>query len=155
MAGESTAGIPIVVDPKHPPLLRLRRGDGVQAESSGVAGRAGAGSGSATERGAGGCTCQASRRGASAAHPGRDGMILVDEADRVDDECRPGRAEVFDISGAGDTVTAWVAMGIGAGRQRLEAARLAAVAAGVAVGKRGVAAVYPQARCLPLWRHPD
>ncbi len=49
--------------------------------------------------------------------------------------------EVFDISGAGDTATAWVAMGLAAGASTLEAARLAAVAAGVAVGKRGVVAV--------------
>jgi D-beta-D-heptose 7-phosphate kinase/D-beta-D-heptose 1-phosphate adenosyltransferase len=73
---------------------------------------------------------------------GAEGMILVDEADRV--ETVPARArEVFDISGAGDTVTAWVALALASGGSVLEGARLATLAAGIEVGKAGVAVVYP------------
>jgi D-beta-D-heptose 7-phosphate kinase/D-beta-D-heptose 1-phosphate adenosyltransferase len=41
--------------------------------------------------------------------------------------------EVFDVSGAGDTVLASLAIGIAAGLEMDEAARLANVAAGIAV----------------------
>ena len=71
---------------------------------------------------------------------GADGMLLV-TADGKPRHIASRAREVFDISGAGDTVTAWVAMGLAAGAPLLEAARLAAVAAGVAVGKRGVVPV--------------
>jgi rfaE bifunctional protein kinase chain/domain len=71
---------------------------------------------------------------------GSDGMLLVAGEGRMT-RIHARAREVFDISGAGDTATAWLAMGLAAGASTLEAARLAAVAAGVAVGKRGVAAV--------------
>jgi len=64
------------------------------------------------------------------------GMCLVGE----DDEPRfiPSIArEVYDVSGAGDTVIATLAVGIASGQSYLDAARLANVAAGVVVGKLG------------------
>ena len=51
--------------------------------------------------------------------------------------------EVFDVSGAGDTVLASLAIGIAAGLEMDEAARLANVAAGIAVGKLGTSTVTP------------
>ena len=51
--------------------------------------------------------------------------------------------EVFDVSGAGDTVTAFVAVGLAAGATVQEAAVLANLAAGIEVGKPGVAVVTP------------
>jgi D-beta-D-heptose 7-phosphate kinase/D-beta-D-heptose 1-phosphate adenosyltransferase len=45
--------------------------------------------------------------------------------------------EVYDVSGAGDTVIATLAVGVAAGQSYLEAARLANIAAGVVVGKLG------------------
>ena len=57
----------------------------------------------------------------------------------------PTRArEVFDVSGAGDTVAATVAIVLAAGASLLDAARLANAAAGVVVGKVGTAVVYPE-----------
>ncbi|MGQ0663943.1 MAG: D-glycero-beta-D-manno-heptose-7-phosphate kinase [Pseudomonadota bacterium] len=50
--------------------------------------------------------------------------------------------EVFDVSGAGDTVVATVAAALAAGLSPLEAARLANVAAGIVVGKVGTAVAY-------------
>ena len=47
--------------------------------------------------------------------------------------------EVFDVSGAGDTVIATFTLGIAAGASPLEAARLANHAAGIVVGKVGTA----------------
>jgi D-beta-D-heptose 7-phosphate kinase/D-beta-D-heptose 1-phosphate adenosyltransferase len=51
--------------------------------------------------------------------------------------------EVFDVSGAGDTVLASLAIGVAAGLGMAEAARLANIAAGIAVGKLGTSTVSP------------
>ncbi len=73
---------------------------------------------------------------------GQEGMVLVrrgGSAVHVPSHAR----EVYDVSGAGDTVTAWVATALAAGATIDEAAYLANVAAGVEVGKSGVATVEP------------
>lgn len=51
--------------------------------------------------------------------------------------------EVFDVSGAGDTVIASLAIGVAAGLGMAEAAGLANIAAGIAVGKLGTSTVSP------------
>ena len=48
---------------------------------------------------------------------------------------------VYDVSGAGDTVTAVIAVALAAGADIIEAASLANHAAGIEVGKAGVATV--------------
>ena len=71
---------------------------------------------------------------------GAQGMSLItlDRADHF-----PSRArEVFDVSGAGDTVLAVLATGISAAVPMVEAAQLANIAAGIVVGKTGTAVVY-------------
>src|SRR5262249_47227035 len=73
---------------------------------------------------------------------GAHGMVLVSE--RGATVQIPSRArEVFDVSGAGDTVTAWVATALAAGATVLEASYLGNYAAGVEVAKAGVATVVP------------
>ncbi len=52
--------------------------------------------------------------------------------------------EVFDVSGAGDTVIALFTLAISAGAVPLEAAVLANHAAGIVVGKVGTATVTPE-----------
>ena len=49
--------------------------------------------------------------------------------------------EVFDVTGAGDTVIATLALAVAAGAEMEEAAILANVAAGLVVGKVGTATV--------------
>jgi bifunctional ADP-heptose synthase (sugar kinase/adenylyltransferase) len=51
---------------------------------------------------------------------------------------------VYDVSGAGDTVTAVLAVALAAGATITEAAILANHAAGIEVGKAGVATVSPR-----------
>lgn len=51
--------------------------------------------------------------------------------------------EVFDVTGAGDTVLAYFGLAIGAGLAPADAARLANLAAGIAVAKVGTSAVTP------------
>lgn len=52
--------------------------------------------------------------------------------------------EVFDVSGAGDTVTAWAGAALAAGATPVEAAEMANLAAGIEVTKAGVATVSPE-----------
>jgi bifunctional ADP-heptose synthase (sugar kinase/adenylyltransferase) len=51
--------------------------------------------------------------------------------------------EVFDVVGAGDTVTAYLAAMLASGATVLEAATIANAAAGIEVGKLGAVAVPP------------
>ena len=67
---------------------------------------------------------------------GSKGMTLV-EGDGPARHIEAQTREVFDVSGAGDTVIAVLAAGLAAGLERLDAARLANLAAGVVVGKLG------------------
>lgn len=74
---------------------------------------------------------------------GEDGMVLATESGgyvRVPTVAR----SVYDVSGAGDTVVATVAVALAAGAGIEEAAIMANHAAGVEVGKAGVATVSPQ-----------
>ena len=73
---------------------------------------------------------------------GPQGMILVTKDGEVTRLAAMAR-EVFDVSGAGDTVTAWVGTALAAGATVREAAHIANFAAGIEVGKAGVATVSP------------
>ena len=52
--------------------------------------------------------------------------------------------EVFDVSGAGDTVIASFTLAVAAGASPMEAAILSNYAAGIVVGKMGTATVTPE-----------
>ncbi len=80
---------------------------------------------------------------------GERGMVVIsDERQAV---FLPARArEVFDVTGAGDTVIATLAAGLGAGMTLTDAAALANVAAGLVVRKIGVASVTPSELRLEL-----
>jgi len=71
---------------------------------------------------------------------GERGMALVDTSGLVHHVPTTAR-EVYDVVGAGDTVTAYLAAMLGAGASALEAAIVANFAAGVEVGKLGAATV--------------
>ena len=69
-----------------------------------------------------------------------DGISIVDK--KNDHLHLPSKAqEVFDVSGAGDTVIAYIASGLANGRSLFNAAEIANDAAGVAVGKFGTTVV--------------
>lgn len=71
---------------------------------------------------------------------GPEGMTLMDKTGEVE-HIRTRRVEVSELSGAGDTVSAVVALGLAAGHSVCEAAHLANVAAGIVVEKPGTATV--------------
>lgn len=73
---------------------------------------------------------------------GDQGMWLL--AKDSEGELPAAAREVADVTGAGDTVIATMALAMAAGATVVEAARLANVAAGIAVGKFGAATVTPE-----------
>ena len=78
----------------------------------------------------GGIVVTRAERGMSVVEHGQPALHLAAEA-----------REVFDVSGAGDTVLATLALARGAGASVREAATLANIAAGIVVGKSGTAVV--------------
>lgn len=74
---------------------------------------------------------------------GADGMVLVTKDGTLTQIPSIAR-QIYDVSGAGDTVTAWLGTALAAGASVREAAQLANYAAGVEVGKPGVATVSPE-----------
>ncbi|MFN8650342.1 MAG: PfkB family carbohydrate kinase [Gemmatimonadales bacterium] len=82
---------------------------------------------------------------------GAGGMVLVTRAGTpapllIESIAR----EVYDVSGAGDTVTAWAGAVLAAGGTAAEAAEISNLAASVEVAKAGVATVSP-AEVLEAW----
>ncbi len=71
-----------------------------------------------------------------------EGMSLF-EADGAVDHLPTVAREVYDVTGAGDTVLATLGLALACGISRCEAARVANVAAGIAVGKLGTSTVAP------------
>jgi D-beta-D-heptose 7-phosphate kinase/D-beta-D-heptose 1-phosphate adenosyltransferase len=71
---------------------------------------------------------------------GKDGMSVI-AADAPAVHLATSARQVFDVSGAGDTVVAALALALACGGSVAQAAGLANVAAGIVVGKRGTATV--------------
>jgi D-beta-D-heptose 7-phosphate kinase/D-beta-D-heptose 1-phosphate adenosyltransferase len=71
---------------------------------------------------------------------GADGMSII-PAHGEPQHMRTTAREVFDVSGAGDTAVAVMALGLARGAALPEAVRLANIAAAIVVGKRGTATV--------------
>jgi rfaE bifunctional protein kinase chain/domain len=74
---------------------------------------------------------------------GAEGMVLVMK-DGSTTHIPSIARDIYDVSGAGDTVTAWMGAALAAGASVRESAQLANYAAGVEVGKPGVATVSPE-----------
>lgn len=74
---------------------------------------------------------------------GPQGMFLMSR-DHAPRHVQTRAREVFDVSGAGDTVIAACVTALAAGAEFLESAELANIAAGVVVGKVGTASCTPE-----------
>ena len=134
------AGKPVVVDPKGPDMSHYRGASVVTpnrrelAEAAGTAVSDAAEIIIAAEKLIAGCGIEA-----VLVTRAKDGMTLVTNAGAEHLEAM--KREVFDVSGAGDTVVATLAAAIGAGVALADAAAIANAAAGIVVGKVGTAAV--------------
>jgi D-glycero-beta-D-manno-heptose-7-phosphate kinase len=73
---------------------------------------------------------------------GEEGMALIEDHGRVT-HIPTVASEVYDVTGAGDTVISTLALGLAVGLSILEAAVLSNIAAGIVVAKLGTASVSP------------
>ena len=79
--------------------------------------------------------------GAVVATRSQDGMTILRSQKDPAIHLKTEALEVFDVSGAGDTVIATIAAGLAAGASLYEAAAIANFAAGIVVGKVGTAPI--------------
>jgi D-beta-D-heptose 7-phosphate kinase/D-beta-D-heptose 1-phosphate adenosyltransferase len=144
------AGAFVIVDPKGGDHIRYRGADLLKPNRRELAHATGLPVATASEiAAAGNALIERCGFGAVLASLGQEGMVLV-TADGTVHVQRAEVREVYDVSGAGDTVVAVLGAGIGSGISLVEAARLANIAAGIVVGKVGTAVVYASelAACL-------
>lgn len=140
IAAARQAGIPCVVDPKGRDYKRYEGADVVTPNARELAEASGMPTGTAAEVEAAARAILAQVRiGALLVTRSNNGMMLVPRAGPAISE-RAHARDVFDVSGAGDTVIATLALAVAGGAALPRAMRLANAAAGVVVGKLGTAA---------------
>jgi len=141
--GARAAGKPVIADPKSPDFARYR-GVTLLTPNQGELAAASAGACEDEDEIVAAARDWIERAdvGALLVTRGAQGMTLVTKAGDVIHLATDAR-EVFDVSGAGDTVIATLAAALGAGAELATAARAANLAAGVVVAKAGTATVYP------------
>jgi D-beta-D-heptose 7-phosphate kinase/D-beta-D-heptose 1-phosphate adenosyltransferase len=135
-------GRKVVVDPKGGDYERYQGADVITPNRRELAAATSMPTGSETEIVAAAEVLRARHGfGAVLVTRAEDGITLVDETGA---QHFPAEAtDVFDASGAGDTVVAALAAGMAAGLTLSVAARLANIAGGIVVGKIGTAVVHP------------
>ena len=143
-------GVPVIVDPKASDYAVYAGADLVtpnRAELARATGRAvpdggDADADAAVAEAARGLIRQSGIAGVLATRGGH-GMTLLAHADADPRHLPAAAREVYDVSGAGDTVVAALAAARAGGLDLADAARIANVAAGIVVGKVGTAVVRP------------
>ncbi|MPY70091.1 MAG: D-glycero-beta-D-manno-heptose-7-phosphate kinase [Alphaproteobacteria bacterium] len=152
IAAARDAGLPVIVDPKGADFARYRGATLVTPNRRELAeaSRMPAGDDDAVIAAAR-AIMDSCGIGNVLATRSAEGMTLVsaDGAVHLPAEAR----EVFDVSGAGDTVVAAVAAAVAAGASLADAARIANVAAGIVVGKVGTAVAYADDVIGAIHRH--
>ncbi|MEE8410043.1 MAG: D-glycero-beta-D-manno-heptose-7-phosphate kinase [Myxococcota bacterium] len=137
------AGIPVTVDPKGADYGRYRGVDVITPNLEELHVATGVGIADPAERDrAVRLLLEETQARAVLVTCGKDGMVLCERQGEITPIAAAAR-EVFDVTGAGDTVAAVFGLAVANGTSLLEAARLANRAAGVVVGKVGTATVVP------------
>lgn len=139
IARAAAAGLPVVVDPKGRDHSIYRGASIVAPNRSELAEAVGQPVARGEEAAAARALIARCGFPAVLATLGSDGMLLVTDAEVV--ALQAEAREVFDVSGAGDTVVATLAAALAAGAPLPEAAALANAAAGLVVAKVGTAVV--------------
>ncbi|QDX27468.1 D-glycero-beta-D-manno-heptose-7-phosphate kinase [Sphingomonas suaedae] len=134
------AGVPVLVDPKRSDLSAYRGASVITPNRKELTAATGLSCASESD-------CE---RAASHAIAASGADLLVTRSEQGMSYFRDGAApihsaakarEVFDVSGAGDTVVATFSLALAAGHDTASAMHLANVAAGIVVGKHGTAAI--------------
>ncbi len=135
-------GIPVLVDPKGEDYSRYRGASLVTPNRSELRAVTGSWRSEAMLN----ARAEALRRklglGGLLVTRSEEGMTLYRRGSRL--HVAAQAREVFDVSGAGDTVIATIGVMLGAGEDIESAVRIANRAAGIVVGKFGTAVVHPQ-----------
>jgi D-beta-D-heptose 7-phosphate kinase/D-beta-D-heptose 1-phosphate adenosyltransferase len=142
IAAAALAQVPVVVDPKHKPLRRYAGADllkpNVQELQAAVGPWADDDELVARSR----ALCNEHRLGAVVVTRGSRGMTAVANGGNGEHQHIPALpVDVYDVTGAGDTAAAALAITTSLGWDVSAAAQLANVASGIVVGKSGTAAV--------------
>ncbi len=140
IAAATTSGVPVVVDPKHKPLGAYAGADllkpnvhefrlavGSWRDDDDLVARAVA-------------LCGREQLGALVITRGGQGMTVV-QADGAHQHIPARPVDVYDVTGAGDTAAAALAVTRSLGWDAVACAQVANVASGIVVGKSGTAAV--------------
>jgi len=136
-------GAPVIVDPKGRDFARYGAVDVVKPNASELAGATGlpVETDDEVETALAALLAATTAKAVVVTRAGK-GMSLARRGEGV--RHFPGRArEVFDVSGAGDTVLASLGLALGAGLTLEQAVQFAILASGVVVGKAGTAVVTP------------
>ncbi|MFN3910433.1 D-glycero-beta-D-manno-heptose 1-phosphate adenylyltransferase [Hyphomonas sp.] len=141
LTGAQKLGLPVIADPKGKDFTRYGAVDILKPNAGELASAVGLPTGSTAE-------IERALEAAQAQWPAKavivtraaQGMSYVAKNGPVGHVSGKAR-EVFDVSGAGDTSLAAVAMAVVAGASLDEAVQLAILASGIAVGKSGTATV--------------
>ena len=150
-----TRGIPVIADPKHKDLGRYR---GVSVitpnhnELEVAVGRA-----LATDADFGEAALEVVpilEGGALLATRGADGMTLF-EPGKAPLHVKAAAKSVFDVTGAGDTVVATLALALAGGARLADAVVVSSAAAGVVVSKIGTASLVPAELLAALGAEPS
>ncbi|MDB5395123.1 MAG: ADP-heptose synthase, partial [Rhodospirillales bacterium] len=141
IAAAKHLGIPVIVDPKGSDYGRYRGASVVTPNSKELQEAAGfLGTGDSKVEEAARSVLGKSGILAMVATRGAEGLSVIRmDADAI--HVRAQAQEVFDVSGAGDTVVATLALALATGADLPSAARLANLAASIVVGKVGTASV--------------
>ena len=141
IAAANKAGRPVVVDPKGTDYGRYTRADVLTPNRDELGLVTGMDvSGDAAIEAAARELMASSALGAVLVTRGAEGMSLFEQSGARHFTARA--REVFDVSGAGDTVVAAIGAGLGAGIPLADAAAIANLAASIVVGKLGTAVSY-------------
>ncbi len=136
-------GVPVVVDPKQRDFAVYRGATVITPNLGELERAAGAGTATAAELAAAVARVAPLLDGAALlVTRGADGMTLYRDGQPVHHVAATAR-EVYDVTGAGDTVVATLALALAAGQSLEDAMGLASAGAGVVVSKRGPSTVTP------------
>ncbi len=152
IAAARTAGRRVVVDPKGPDYAPYAGADVITPNRKELAEATGMPTDTEAEIVAAASALRARHGfGAVLVTRSEDGMSLVSDDGVL--HLPAEAAEVYDVSGAGDTVAATLGCALAAGLDLPVAARLANIAAGIVVGKVGTAVARPNDMLAALGPH--
>lgn len=143
IAAAERRGVPVVIDPKGADFSRYAGAALITPNWREFEAAAGAARDDEAIVRQAVALCRKLDIGAALVTRGEAGMSLVPREGQAV-HLRAEARDVFDVTGAGDTVCAVVATALAAGNDLIDAVRLANVAAGLVVGRLGTATVEPR-----------